>query len=32
MDPLETVLPDKDTTFVFMLESLGRGHQLYLSG
>ncbi len=29
MDPLETVLPDKDTTFVFMLESLARGHQVY---
>jgi glutathione synthase len=29
MDPLDTVLPDKDTTFVFMLESLARGHQAY---
>jgi glutathione synthase len=29
MDPLERVLPDKDTTFVFMLESLRRGHQVY---
>ena len=29
MDPLERVLPDKDTTFVFMLESLGRGHEIY---
>jgi glutathione synthase len=29
MDPLETVLIDKDTTFVFMLESLARGHQVY---
>ncbi|MGH8013660.1 MAG: glutathione synthase [Candidatus Binataceae bacterium] len=29
MDALESVLPDKDTTFVFMLESLGRGHEIY---
>jgi glutathione synthase len=29
MDPLENVLPDKDTTFVFMLESLARGHEIY---
>ena len=29
MDPLEAVLPDKDTTFVFMLEALRRGHELY---
>jgi len=29
MDPLENVHPDKDTTFVFMLESLGRGHDLF---
>jgi glutathione synthase len=29
MDPLETVLPDKDTTFVFMLESIARGHEIY---
>jgi glutathione synthase len=32
MDPLESVLPDKDTTFVFMLEALKRGHQLYHVG
>lgn len=32
MDPLETVLPDKDTTFVFMLESLARGHQVFFLG
>jgi glutathione synthase len=32
MDPLENVLPDKDTTFVFMLESLGRGHEVYFLG
>jgi glutathione synthase len=31
MDPLEQVLPDKDTTFVFMLESLGRGHEVYFA-
>ena len=29
MDPLEKVLPDKDTTFTFMLETIGRGHQAY---
>jgi glutathione synthase len=29
MDPLERILPDKDTTFVFMLESLARGHEVY---
>jgi glutathione synthase len=29
MDPLERVLPDKDTTFVFMLESLARRHEVY---
>jgi len=32
MDPLENVLPDKDTTFVFMLESLSRGHEVYFLG
>jgi glutathione synthase len=32
MDPLEAVLPDKDTTFVFMLEALRRGHKLYHLG
>ena len=32
MDPLESVLPDKDTTFVFMLESLVRGHQVFHLG
>ena len=31
MDPLETVLPDKDTTFVFMLEAIRRGHQVYFA-
>jgi len=31
MDPLERVLPDKDTTFVFMLEALGRGHEIYFA-
>jgi len=29
MDPIERVLPDKDTTFVFMLESLARNHAVY---
>ena len=32
MDPLERILPDKDTTFVFMLESLTRGHEVYYIG
>ena len=32
MDPLESVLPDKDTTFAFMLEALARGHQLFHLG
>src|SRR5215470_10472618 len=32
MDPLESVLPDKDTTFAFMLESLARGHELFYLG
>jgi glutathione synthase len=31
MDPLERILPDKDTTFVFMLESLARGHAVYFT-
>jgi glutathione synthase len=29
MDPLEQVLVDKDTTFVFMLEAMTRGHEIY---
>jgi glutathione synthase len=29
MDPIERVLPDNDTTFVFMLESQARGHAVY---
>jgi glutathione synthase len=32
MDPLEGLLPDKDTTFVFMLEALQRGHEVYHLG
>jgi len=32
MDPLESVLPDKDTTFVFMLEAIRRGHEIYFLG
>lgn len=32
MDPLENALPDKDTTFVFMLEALARGHQIFFVG
>ncbi len=29
MDPLETVVIEKDTTFAFMLESHQRGHEVY---
>src|SRR6202035_5133581 len=29
MDSLDAVLPDKDTTFAFMLEAIDRGHQAY---
>jgi glutathione synthase len=29
MDPIQHVLIDKDTTFVFMLESQSRGHEVY---
>jgi len=32
MDPLESILTDKDTTFTFMLESLKRGHQAFFLG
>ena len=32
MDPLEQVLVDKDTTFVFMLEAQRRGHRLAVMG
>jgi glutathione synthase len=32
MDPLESVLPDKDTTFVFMIEALARGHEVFFVG
>jgi len=32
MDPIEQILPNKDTTFVFMLESLLRGHAVYYCG
>src|SRR5260370_24924236 len=32
MDPLEKVLIDKDTTFVFMLEAQFRGHEVYFLG
>jgi glutathione synthase len=31
-DPLERILPDKDTTFVFMLESQARQHAVYSCG
>ncbi len=29
MDPLERIQPDKDTTFVFMLEAQRRGHEIF---
>ncbi len=29
MDPIQNVLIDKDTTFVFMLESQTRGHEVH---
>ena len=32
MDPLDKVLVDKDTTFVFMLEAQFRGHDIYFLG
>jgi glutathione synthase len=32
MDPIARILPDKDTTFMFMLESARRGHEVYVLG
>src|ERR1041385_6741745 len=32
MDRIDRILPDKDTTFVFMLESQARGHAVYYCG
>ena len=32
MDPMQTVLVDKDTTFVMMLEAQARGHQIFFLG
>ncbi len=29
MDPIQNILIDKDTTFVFMLEAQARGHEIY---
>lgn len=29
MDPIERILPDKDTTFMFMLDAGRRGHEVY---
>jgi glutathione synthase len=29
MDPIQNILIDKDTTFVFMLEAQARGHEVY---
>ncbi len=32
MDPIERILPEKDTTFVLMLESQARGHAVHVCG
>ncbi len=32
MDPLETVIPDKDTSFILMLGAHRRGHSVYFVG
>jgi glutathione synthase len=32
IDPIERLLPDKDTTFVFMLETLRRGWEVFVCG
>jgi glutathione synthase len=32
MDPIARILPDKDTTFMLMLESGRRGHEVYVLG
>jgi glutathione synthase len=32
MDPIDRILPDKDTTFLFMMESQARGHGIYYCG
>ncbi len=32
MDPLDRILVDKDTTFVFMLEAQARGHEVFFVG
>src|ERR1700733_7444545 len=32
MDPLDRVIVDKDTTFVFMLEAQFRGHEIFFLG
>jgi glutathione synthase len=32
MDSIADILPDKDTTFVFMLEAQARGHEIYELG
>ena len=32
MDPIDRILIDRDTTFVFMLEAQARGHTLYYLG
>lgn len=32
MDPIERVLPDKDTTFAFMLEAVRRHHEVFYCG
>lgn len=32
MDPIERILPEKDTTFAFMLEGQARGHDVHYCG
>src|SRR5215831_2870875 len=32
MDPIDRILPDKDTTFVFMLEGQARSHSIHYCG
>ena len=29
MDPLENVIPTKDTTYILMLEAESRGHEIF---
>ena len=31
MDPLENVIPTKDTTYILMLEAESRGHEIFFT-